>query len=288
MLGQAQTQNATQKESLHSNQNDRPTQGRPRRNARSAYATSPEPQEAKSDAQGEPSAWGRPRRSARGAGANAPEPQDGQDAEVAATDQPTGEGHQANPNPTPEQLLQQLQAGLQRAQQERDRLAVAFEANQRAMQMSQQASEVRQQLAILQAEIQSLQTNQPLSNNSNQIQPAPQSQINPWSSPVIQPTFGTPHNLQPIQRSIDPKSPLSEGLQSSPWPLSYKPITLPKFNGKKDPRQFVTSFEAAIASAGGNDTVLAKSFVIAAEGDALAWYSMLRPTLPESGIALAA
>ena len=37
------------------------------------------------------------------------------------------------------------------------------------------------------------------------------------------------------------------------------------------------SFEAAVASAAGNDTVLTKSFVIAAEGDALAWYSMLRP-----------
>ena len=37
------------------------------------------------------------------------------------------------------------------------------------------------------------------------------------------------------------------------------------------------SFEA-IASAGGNDTVLAKSFVIAVEGDALAWYSMLMPS----------
>ena len=37
------------------------------------------------------------------------------------------------------------------------------------------------------------------------------------------------------------------------------------------------SFEAAIASAGRNDTVLAKSFVIAAEDDALAWYSMLKP-----------
>ena len=37
------------------------------------------------------------------------------------------------------------------------------------------------------------------------------------------------------------------------------------------------SFEAAIATAGGNDTVLAKSIVIVAEGDALAWYSMLRP-----------
>ena len=37
-------------------------------------------------------------------------------------------------------------------------------------------------------------------------------------------------------------------------------------------------FEAAGASAGGNATVLSKSFVIAAEGDALAWYSMLRPS----------
>ena len=39
------------------------------------------------------------------------------------------------------------------------------------------------------------------------------------------------------------------------------------------------SFEAAVASVGGNDTVLAKLFVIAAEGDTLAWYSMLRLSL---------
>ena len=39
------------------------------------------------------------------------------------------------------------------------------------------------------------------------------------------------------------------------------------------------SFEAAVASAGENDTVLAKSFVIVAEGDAPAWYSMLRSSL---------
>ena len=38
------------------------------------------------------------------------------------------------------------------------------------------------------------------------------------------------------------------------------------------------SFEAVVASAGGNDIVLAKSFVIAAQGDALAWYSMFRPS----------
>jgi hypothetical protein len=40
--------------------------------------------------------------------------------------------------------------------------------------------------------------------------------------------------------------------------------------------QFIVSSVAA--SAGGNDTVLAKSFVIVAEGDALAWYSILRPS----------
>ena len=38
------------------------------------------------------------------------------------------------------------------------------------------------------------------------------------------------------------------------------------------------SFEAAVASVGGNEAVLAKSFVIAAEGDVLACYSMLRPS----------
>ena len=38
------------------------------------------------------------------------------------------------------------------------------------------------------------------------------------------------------------------------------------------------SFEVAVASAGGNEVMLAKSFIIATEGDALAWYSMLRPS----------
>ena len=61
-------------------------------------------------------------------------------------------------------------------------------------------------------------------------------------------------------------------------PASYKLITLPKFSSKTDPRQFLMRFEAAMASIGGNETVLAKSFVIAAKGDALAWYSMLRPS----------
>ena len=38
------------------------------------------------------------------------------------------------------------------------------------------------------------------------------------------------------------------------------------------------SYEAAVASTGEDDAVLAKSFVIAAKGDAMAWYSMLKPS----------
>ena len=43
-----------------------------------------------------------------------------------------------------------------------------------------------------------------------------------------------------------------------------------KVQRKDRPHQFIMSYEAAVASTGGDDAVLAKSFVIAAEGDVLA------------------
>ena len=128
-----------------------------------------------------------------------------------------------------------------------------------------QATEIRQQLSILQAEILSMQPPQPT------IQPTVQPSVGPTVSAQLTDYGGA------LRSTLDLRSPLSEGLQTSPWSATYKPITLPKFNGKADPRQFLMSFEAAVASAGGNETVMAKSFVIAAEGDALAWYSMLKP-----------
>ena len=103
------------------------------------------------------------------------------------------------------------------------------------------------------------------------------------AQPAVQPDVRPMVNVQPVNYSgtiwgtLDLRCPLFEGLQVSPWPTTYKPITLPKFNGKTHPFQFLMSFEAVVASAGGNETVVAKSFVIATEGDALAWYSMLRP-----------
>jgi hypothetical protein len=108
------------------------------------------------------------------------------------------------------------------------------------------------------------------SSISHQAHSISQNQLNPPLVIAVQTASGSPLVAPLPCRTIDPKSPLFEGIQNSPWTTSYKPITLPKFNGKSDPHQFIMSFEAAVASAGGNEIVLAKSFVIAAEGDVLA------------------
>jgi hypothetical protein len=42
--------------------------------------------------------------------------------------------------------------------------------------------------------------------------------------------------------------------------------TPPKYFGDLDPRKFLMCYEAAIASSGGNDTSLTKSFIIPLEG----------------------
>jgi hypothetical protein len=155
-------------------------------------------------------------------------------------------------------------------QQERDKVAAAYTTSQQAMQTSTQAAEIRQQLTLLQAEIQSMQPQQAPVTNPNHVPLTYQIVANnALATPAL--AMSIPLALTFVtSKTVDLKSPLSKGIQTSPWLVTYKPITLPKYNGKSDPRQFIMSFEATVASAGGNNSVLAKSFVIATEGDALA------------------
>jgi hypothetical protein len=86
------------------------------------------------------------------------------------------------------------------------------------------------------------------------------------------------HDIHTIRtRSWDPKSPLSQEIQITPWLQSYRPVPLPRFSGQSNPRQFLMSYEAAILSAGGVDFVLVKSFIIAAIEAATQWYSLPSP-----------
>jgi hypothetical protein len=132
--------------------------------------------------------------------------------------------------------------------------------------------EIRQQLArFCKLKSRALLLNQPLPANASNVPPVTQSQANLQLNPQPQQTFGTPISLIPPPKPVDIKSPLSKGLQTSPWPPTYEPISLPKHNGWANrPSSVHNELEVAIASAGGNDTVLAKSFVIAEERDTLA------------------
>jgi hypothetical protein len=80
-----------------------------------------------------------------------------------------------------------------------------------------------------------------------------------------------------ISQFVGPDSPPSIGLQTAPWSPKFKPLSLPKYNGFGNIRQFLMRYELAFNSAGGNDVTLAKSFIIACEGPVLNWYSLLQP-----------
>jgi hypothetical protein len=68
----------------------------------------------------------------------------------------------------------------------------------------------------------------------------------------------------------------------SPWPANFRAGTYPKYNGSTDPAQYIMSYQVAIASSGGDDAMMAKSFIIALEGPTLTWYTRLPPLSIES------
>jgi hypothetical protein len=73
------------------------------------------------------------------------------------------------------------------------------------------------------------------------------------------------------------RSPLTPQLQVSPWPANFRAGTYPKYNGSIDPAQYIMSYQVAIASSGGDDATMAKSFIISLEGPSLTWYTRLPP-----------
>jgi hypothetical protein len=76
---------------------------------------------------------------------------------------------------------------------------------------------------------------------------------------------------------LDERSPLAPHLQVTPWPTNFRAGTYPKYNGSTDPAQYIMSYQVAVASSGGDDATMAKSFIIALEGPALTWFTRLPP-----------
>jgi hypothetical protein len=59
-----------------------------------------------------------------------------------------------------------------------------------------------------------------------------------------------------VSHFVDSESPLSIGLQTAPWLPKFKPVSLPKYNGFGNSRQFLMRYESAVNSAGGDELVL--------------------------------
>jgi hypothetical protein len=65
---------------------------------------------------------------------------------------------------------------------------------------------------------------------------------------------------------LDERSPLAPHLQVTPCPANFRAGTYPKYNGSTDPAQYIMSYQVAVASSGEDDAMMAKSFIIALEG----------------------
>jgi hypothetical protein len=122
------------------------------------------------------------------------------------------------------------------------------------------AIKVKQSMSFNQPSPEYTMPNQSIFTEGNRFSTQPPPHTTFSRNPFVNPFESGPSNydVHTIRtRSWDPESSLSEEIQITPWPQSYRPVPLPRFSGQSDPRQFLMSYEAAILSA--------------------QWYSLLSP-----------
>jgi hypothetical protein len=150
----------------------------------------------------------------------------------------------------------------------RQRFSAQAKVRQMIRDEEQRAQELEQEIALMQREGQL-----DLQHGPPQQQRAPIGDLFiPQRGPVI------PHAtaFQGVNY-LDERSPLAPHLQVSPWPANFRAGTYPKYNGSTNPAQYIMSYQVTVASSGGDDATMAKSFIIALEGPALTWYIRLPP-----------
>jgi hypothetical protein len=147
----------------------------------------------------------------------------------------------------------------------RQHVSVQAKVRQMIHDEEQKAQELEQEIALMQSEGQlGLQQGPPLQPRA------------PFEDLFI-PQRGTIPHVTMFQgvNYLDERSPLAPHLQVSPWPTNFRAGTYPKYNVNTDPAQYIMSYQVAVASSGGDDATMAKSFIIALEGPALTWYTRL-------------
>jgi hypothetical protein len=144
-----------------------------------------------------------------------------------------------------------------------------LQAKRKISEKLEQLNKAKEQIEAIQREIDEMKEQE----NSSLWQESPHQNSGPAREPPKENFFVG----NGISHFVDSESPLSIGLQTAPWSPKFKPVSLPKYNGFRNSRQFLMRYESAVNSAGGDDVALAKSFIIACEGPVLNWYSLLPP-----------
>jgi hypothetical protein len=144
-----------------------------------------------------------------------------------------------------------------------------LQAKRKASEKLEKLNEAKEQIEAIQREIDEMKEQE----NSSLWQESPLQNSGPGRRTPKENFFAG----NGISQFVDSESPLSIGLQTAPWPPKFKLVSLPKYNGFGNSRQFLMRYESAVNSLGGDDVALAKSFIIACEGPVLNWYSLLQP-----------
>jgi hypothetical protein len=165
--------------------------------------------------------------------------------------------------------LERVQQKIQQLQKEKEKFSSQLQAKRKISEKFEQLNQAKEQIETIQREIDEMKEQE----NSSLLQDSPHQNSGPTRRTPKE-NFFTGNG---ISQFIDSESPLSIGLQTTPWPPKFKPVSLPKYNGFGNSRQFLMRYESAVNSAGGDDVALAKSFIIACEGLVLNWYSLLPP-----------
>jgi hypothetical protein len=142
-------------------------------------------------------------------------------------------------------------AKLQKEADEVDKTKKRLLAVQQEVDAAKGMQRQKAEIAKLQEELRIIKAKQYVNFN----QPSPEYSVPIHSThtegnmPFTQPPPYTTFNRNPFgsgpsnqdtrtirTRSWDPKSPVSQEIQITPWPQPYRPLPLPRFSGQSDPR----------------------------------------------------
>jgi hypothetical protein len=79
---------------------------------------------------------------------------------------------------------------------------------------------------------------------------------------------------QEVQQSI---ANLATNITEKSYPKEFKPVGIPKYDGKQDPRQWIRCYAVAIEVSGRSNSTKALYFPVVLESAPLTWLESLKP-----------